>query len=82
MTAEVWDYVFMDGQMPSGSGISSDTLAAMRREFEFWYPWDLRVRANPHTSAQSGYLYCTGYRLQSCLSPVVHGALISTACMH
>ena len=44
VTSEVWDYVFMDGPMPSGSGISSDTLAAMRREFEFWYPWDLRVR--------------------------------------
>jgi hypothetical protein len=45
VTPEVWDYVFLDGPAPSGSGISGETLAAMRREFEFWYPWDLRVRA-------------------------------------
>ena len=36
--------MFLDSPMPSGSGVSEETLAAMRREFEFWYPWDLRVR--------------------------------------
>lgn len=45
VTPEVWDHVFLDAPAPSSSGISQETLGAMRREFEFWYPWDLRVRA-------------------------------------
>ncbi len=44
MTPEVWDYIFLEGAPPQNSAIAPDTLAAMRREFLFWYPFDLRVR--------------------------------------
>lgn len=40
-TDEVFDYVFKKGAMPAGAPAAP--LLAMRREFEFWYPLDLRV---------------------------------------
>jgi leucyl-tRNA synthetase len=47
MTDEVWDYVFIDGDLSEdlikNSGISKADLQAMRREFEYWYPLDIRV---------------------------------------
>ncbi|KAI9795977.1 MAG: 2-isopropylmalate synthase [Sarcosagium campestre] len=47
MTDEVWDYVFarrnLDDKLISESGIKKDTLESMRREFEYWYPLDVRV---------------------------------------
>lgn len=43
LTPEVWDYIFMDGPLPRDSAIPAETLQTMRREFEFWYPFDLRV---------------------------------------
>lgn len=47
MTDEVWDYVFARRQLSpevlESSKISESTLASMRREFEYWYPLDLRV---------------------------------------
>ncbi|KAH6682803.1 leucyl-tRNA synthetase-like protein [Halenospora varia] len=47
MTDEVWDYVFARRELDDGilkdSGISKEALASMRREFEYWYPLDLRV---------------------------------------
>ena len=48
LTDDVWDYAFQDGPVParvaSGeSSLSMETLAAMRREFRFFYPFDLRV---------------------------------------
>ncbi|KAH9320447.1 hypothetical protein KI387_015086 [Taxus chinensis] len=42
MTDEVWDYVFRGGPFPQ-SEIPSDLLKHMKREFEYWYPFDLRV---------------------------------------
>lgn len=47
LTDEVWGHIFLGKTAPTSSSIPSDILAAMRREFEFWYPWDLRVRP-PH----------------------------------
>lgn len=42
MTDEVWDYVFCRrAEVPAG--IPVETLQTMRREFEYWYPLDLRV---------------------------------------
>jgi hypothetical protein len=41
--AQVWDYVFLGGPLPSGSAIPEATLRRMRAEFEYWYPFDLRV---------------------------------------
>ena len=43
LTDEVWDYIFLGGAQPQNSTIAAQTLQAMRREFEFWYPFDLRV---------------------------------------
>ena len=47
MIDEVWDYVFarrdLSDEILSESKISKETLASMRREFEYWYPLDLRV---------------------------------------
>ncbi|KAK9778952.1 putative leucine--tRNA ligase [Seiridium cardinale] len=47
MTDEVWDYVFcrrdIDNDVLSGSKIPKETLEAMRREFEYFYPLDVRV---------------------------------------
>jgi leucyl-tRNA synthetase len=47
MTDEVWDYVFarreLTDEILSESKISKEALASMRREFEYWYPLDLRV---------------------------------------
>ncbi|ORY56956.1 uncharacterized protein BCR38DRAFT_490398 [Pseudomassariella vexata] len=47
MTDEVWDYIFcrrdLSDEILSGSKIPKETLETMRREFEYWYPLDLRV---------------------------------------
>lgn len=43
MTPEVWDYVFLGADLPQGCPIPEETLHRMRREFEYWYPFDLRV---------------------------------------
>ena len=42
MTRAVWDYIFLDKQMPQ-SDISPELLRRMKQEFDFWYPMDLRV---------------------------------------
>ena len=44
MTLEVWDYVFFkDAPLPKTTTIAKSKLDTMRREFEYWYPVDLRV---------------------------------------
>lgn len=44
MTPDVWDYVFFkNAEYPEKCGIKRESLDLMRREFEFWYPVDLRV---------------------------------------
>ncbi len=44
MTPEVWDYVFFkNAPMPKKSKLSKSTLQLMKREFEHWYPVNLRV---------------------------------------
>ena len=40
----MWDYIFCQSNtVPSSTSISATKLAKLRREFEFWYPIDLRV---------------------------------------
>jgi len=42
-TEEVFDYIFCLRQdVPANAAISTELLQRMRREFEFWYPVDLR----------------------------------------
>ncbi|KAI9677845.1 MAG: cytosolic leucyl tRNA synthetase [Trizodia sp. TS-e1964] len=46
MTDEVWDFVFARRELTSDvlkSQISKENLECMRREFEYWYPLDMRV---------------------------------------
>lgn len=46
MTDEVWDYLFCRRELDSTvaeSKIPHDTLESMRREFEYFYPLDMRV---------------------------------------
>jgi leucyl-tRNA synthetase len=43
MTRAVWDFIYQDGEYPADCGIPEATLLKMRKEFEYWYPVDLRV---------------------------------------
>lgn len=44
MTPEVWDYIFFKtAKFPQKTTIKKESLELMRREFEFWYPVDLRA---------------------------------------
>lgn len=43
MTPAVWDHIFLDKPAPAECAIPADVLARMKREFEYWYPFDLRV---------------------------------------
>jgi leucyl-tRNA synthetase len=44
---EVWDYIFtrreIGDDLIEKTGISKEALQTMRREFEYWYPLDVRV---------------------------------------
>ena len=43
LTEDVFDYVFsISENPPENSGISTEVLAKMKREFQYWYPVDLR----------------------------------------
>ena len=42
MTDEVWDYVFCNGPTPE-TDIPPTVLRKMKQEFEYWYPFDLRI---------------------------------------
>lgn len=42
LTHEVWDYLFQEGPLPE-TKIPVELLNKMRNEFEYWYPFDLRV---------------------------------------
>lgn len=44
MTPDVWDYIFFkNAPPPKNSAIKKTLLDQMKREFEYWYPVDLRV---------------------------------------
>jgi len=45
MTDEVFDFIFLRTDYSSSMTIAKETLEAMRAEFEYWYPMDLRVSA-------------------------------------
>ena len=46
MTDEIWDYIFTrthdSSKLVTDTGISKSDLETMRREFEYWYPLDMR----------------------------------------
>ncbi|XP_043077704.1 LOW QUALITY PROTEIN: leucine--tRNA ligase, cytoplasmic-like [Puntigrus tetrazona] len=43
MTREVWDYIFFKTAPFPKTDIPKESLQKLRREFEFWYPVDVRV---------------------------------------
>lgn len=43
LTDDIWDYIFLKGTYPSHTKINQNVLDEMRKEFEYWYPLDLRV---------------------------------------
>ncbi|RLU26189.1 hypothetical protein DMN91_002355 [Ooceraea biroi] len=43
MTPEVWDFIFFKEAKYPKTKIKRDTLNAMKREFHYWYPVDLRA---------------------------------------
>nr|XP_055036210.1 leucine--tRNA ligase, cytoplasmic-like [Misgurnus anguillicaudatus] len=43
MTREVWDYIFFKTASFPKTDIPKDRLQKLRREFEYWYPVDVRV---------------------------------------
>jgi leucyl-tRNA synthetase len=43
MTAEVWDYIFFKEASLPKTTISQEKLNILKKEFNFWYPVDLRV---------------------------------------
>ncbi|EDR29663.1 leucyl-tRNA synthetase, cytoplasmic, putative [Entamoeba dispar SAW760] len=43
MTPEVWDYLFAEKEIPENTTIPKETLTKMKQEFEYWYPFDVRV---------------------------------------
>ncbi|XP_020092205.1 leucine--tRNA ligase, cytoplasmic-like isoform X2 [Ananas comosus] len=73
MTDEVWDYIFCDGPVPK-SEISPALLSKMKKEFEYWYPFDLRVSGKDliqnhltfciynHTALLPKHLWPRGFR--------------------
>ena len=44
LTDAAWDYVLLGAEYQGGEGSAPrEALEAMRREFTYWYPMDLRV---------------------------------------
>lgn len=43
MTPEVWDAIYLGADIPESSPIPVDLIKKMQREFNYWYPFDLRV---------------------------------------
>ncbi|TPX59918.1 leucine---tRNA ligase [Powellomyces hirtus] len=43
MTDDIWDFIMVNGPAPKGTSIPQETLDKMRREFEYFYPLDLRT---------------------------------------
>lgn len=44
MTKEVWDFIFFsEAPLPQQSGVAAEKLQQLRREFNYWYPVDVRV---------------------------------------
>ena len=43
MLQDVWDAIFFDKPVSKHCSVPEEKLAAMKDEFKFWYPFDLRV---------------------------------------
>ncbi|XP_057539678.1 leucine--tRNA ligase, cytoplasmic-like isoform X1 [Amaranthus tricolor] len=43
LSDEVWDYLFCGSSYPQSLDINPNVINQMKQEFEYWYPFDLRV---------------------------------------
>ena len=43
MTPDVWDAIFLGAEFPESCAIPRELLSKMIQEFNYWYPFDLRV---------------------------------------
>jgi len=43
LTDDVFNYIFLNSPYPASTDIPEETLKQLRREFEYWYPLNLRV---------------------------------------
>ncbi|KAG0231025.1 cytosolic leucyl tRNA synthetase [Actinomortierella wolfii] len=43
MTDQVFEYIFAEGPLPTDSDIPEESLKKLRREFEYFYPLDIRT---------------------------------------
>lgn len=42
MTDEIWEYIFVDGPWPANSPLLKEKADAMKHEYEYFYPFDVR----------------------------------------
>ncbi|KAF9054244.1 hypothetical protein BJ165DRAFT_696298 [Panaeolus papilionaceus] len=45
MTDEIWEYIFCNGPFPDPSPIPKEKVDAMKHEYEYFYPFDIRSSA-------------------------------------
>lgn len=72
LTLEVWDYIFLKGPYPADCKLPEPLLAKMRAEFEFWYPFDLRVSGE----LQFAGVYDAGWLDSCCAVVAVHERVV------
>lgn len=42
MTDEIWEYLFRNGPWPESATVPKEKIDTMKREFEYFYPFDMR----------------------------------------
>lgn len=42
MTDEIWEYIFVDSPWPTNSPLSKEKADALKHEYEYFYPFDVR----------------------------------------
>lgn len=42
MTDEIWDYIYSDKPYPANSPVPQEKVDALKREYNYWYPMDVR----------------------------------------
>ena len=69
VTDEVWDHVLLGAPAPRECALPAGLLARMRREFSFWYPFDLRVRRPRPCQGKGCWAVCRGVPVLVPLGP-------------
>ena len=43
LTDAVWSHIFLEKEAPADTNIPKELMQRMRDEFNYWYPFDMRV---------------------------------------